>query len=80
MLRILEIKAAASDTSIEVTDLSMRVCGERSLSQGEGGAPLPRCRAAAIMAPTTDVLFDFIGKVMCDIYPYLGESKAVARF
>jgi alkylation response protein AidB-like acyl-CoA dehydrogenase len=68
MLRILEIKAAASDTSIEVTDLAMRVCGGAAFRKENGVERHFRdARAATIMAPTSDVLFDFIGKVMCDI-------------
>ncbi len=66
MLRILEIKAAASDTSIEVTDLAMRVCGGAAFRKESGVERHFRdARAATIMAPTTDVLNDFIGKVVC---------------
>jgi alkylation response protein AidB-like acyl-CoA dehydrogenase len=68
MLRILEIKAAASDTSIEVTDLAMRVCGGAAFRKESGVERHFRdARAATIMAPTTDVLFDFIGKAMCGL-------------
>lgn len=66
MLRILEVKAAASDTSTEVTDLAMRVCGGAAFRKEVGVERHFRdARAATIMAPTTDVLFDFIGKAMC---------------
>jgi alkylation response protein AidB-like acyl-CoA dehydrogenase len=65
MLRILEIKAAASDTSIEVTDLGMRICGGAAFRREIGVERHFRdARAATIMAPTTDVLFDFIGKAI----------------
>jgi alkylation response protein AidB-like acyl-CoA dehydrogenase len=66
MLRVLEIKAAASDTSIEVTDLAMRVCGGAAFHH-DGGVErhFRDARAATVMAPTSDVLFDFIGKTMC---------------
>lgn len=68
MLRVLEIKAAASDTSIEVTDLAMRVCGGAAFRKEVGVERHFRdARAATFMAPTTDVLFDFIGKAMCGI-------------
>ncbi len=68
MLRILEVKAAASDTASEVTDLAMRVCGGAAFRKEVGVERHFRdARAATIMAPTTDVLFDFIGKAMCDI-------------
>lgn len=66
MLRILEVKAAASDTSIEVTDLGMRICGGAAFRREVGVERHFRdARAATIMAPTTDVLFDFIGKAVC---------------
>jgi alkylation response protein AidB-like acyl-CoA dehydrogenase len=65
LLRILEIKAAASDTSIEVTDLGMRVCGGAAFRREVGVERHFRdARAATIMAPTSDVLFDFIGKAV----------------
>ena len=68
MLRILEVKAAASDTSIEVTDLAMRVCGGAAFRKEVGVERHFRdARAATVMAPTTDVLFDFIGKAMCGL-------------
>jgi len=67
MLRVLEVKAAASDTSIEVTDLAMRVCGGAAFRHDSGVERHFRdARAATVMAPTSDVLFDFIGKAMCD--------------
>ncbi len=66
MLRILEVKAAASETSIEVTDLAMRVCGGAAFRKEVGVERHFRdARAATIMAPTTDVLYDFIGKAVC---------------
>lgn len=66
MLRVLEVKAAASDTSIEVTDLAMRVCGGQAFHH-DGGVErhFRDARAATVMAPTSDVLFDFIGRAMC---------------
>lgn len=68
MLRILEIKAAASEASTEVTDLAMRVCGGAAFRKEVGVERHFRdARAATIMAPTTDVLYDFIGKVACGL-------------
>ncbi len=68
MLRVLEAKAAAGEAALEVLDTAMRVCGgaayrndvavERYFRDG---------RAGAIMAPTTDQLFDFIGKAVCGL-------------
>lgn len=66
MLRILEVKAAAGETSTEVTDLAMRVCGGAAFRKEVGVERHFRdARAAAVMAPTTDALYDFIGKAMC---------------
>lgn len=66
MLRILEIKAAAAEASTEVTDLAMRVCGGAAFRKDVGIERHFRdARAATVMAPTTDVLYDFIGKAVC---------------
>lgn len=66
MLRILEVKAAAGETSTEVTDLAMRVCGGAAFRKDVGVERHFRdARAATVMAPTTDVLYDFIGKAAC---------------
>ncbi len=65
MLRVLEIKAAAGEASTEVTDLAMRVCGGAAFRKEVGVERRFRdARAATIMAPTTDVLYDFIGKAV----------------
>jgi alkylation response protein AidB-like acyl-CoA dehydrogenase len=65
MLRVLEVKAAASETAIAVTSLAMRTCGGAALSRQTGIERLFRdAQAGAVMAPTTDVLRDFIGKSM----------------
>ncbi len=66
MLRVLEIKAAAGETSTEVTDMAMRVCGGAAFRKDVGVERNFRdARAATVMAPTTDVLYDFIGKAEC---------------
>lgn len=66
MLRILEVKAAAGEAATEVTDLAMRVCGGAAFRKEVGVERHFRdARAATVMAPTTDVLYDFIGKVVC---------------
>lgn len=65
MLRVLEIKAAASETALEVTDIAMRVCGGAAFRKEAGIEKLFRdARASSVMAPTSDVLYDFIGKAM----------------
>jgi alkylation response protein AidB-like acyl-CoA dehydrogenase len=66
MLRVLEVKAAAGETSTEVTDLAMRICGGAAFRKDVGVERNFRdARAATVMAPTTDVLYDFIGKLEC---------------
>lgn len=60
---VLGVKAACAEMAIEVTDAAMRVCGGAAYSRH---LPLERlfrdARAAAVMAPTTDVLVDLLGK------------------
>jgi alkylation response protein AidB-like acyl-CoA dehydrogenase len=66
MLRVLEVKAAAGEASTEVTDLAMRICGGAAFRKEVGIERHFRdARAATVMAPTTDVLYDFIGKAVC---------------
>jgi alkylation response protein AidB-like acyl-CoA dehydrogenase len=68
MLRVMEVKAAAAESALEVTDIAMRVCGGAAFRKDVG---VERCfrdaRAASIMAPTSDVLYDFIGKAVCGL-------------
>ena len=65
-LRVLECKAAAGDAALEVTDVAMRVCGGAAFRKEVGVERAFRdSRAASVMAPTSDVLYDFIGKVVC---------------
>lgn len=68
MLRVLEVKAAAGEASTEVTDLAMRICGGAAFRKEVGVERNFRdARAATVMAPTTDALYDFIGKALCGI-------------
>ena len=68
MLRVLEIKAAAGESATEVTDLGMRVCGGAAFRKELGVERRFRdARAATVMAPTTDQLYDFIGRALCGI-------------
>ncbi|MFL6335285.1 MAG: acyl-CoA dehydrogenase family protein [Pyrinomonadaceae bacterium] len=68
MLRVLEVKAAAGEASTEVTELAMRVCGGAAFRREVGVERHFRdARAATVMAPTTDVLYDFIGKAVCGL-------------
>jgi alkylation response protein AidB-like acyl-CoA dehydrogenase len=63
MLRVLETKAAAGDVAISVTSAAMRVCGGAAFSKHLSVERLFRdAHAGAVMAPTGDVLREFIGK------------------
>lgn len=67
-LRVLESKAAAGEAATEVTDLAMRVCGGAAFRKEVGVERIFRdARAGLVMAPTTDVLYDFIGKAVCGL-------------
>lgn len=65
MLRVLECKAAAGEAATQVLDTAMRVCGGAAFRREVGVERMFRDgRAAGVMAPTTDVLYDFIGKAI----------------
>jgi alkylation response protein AidB-like acyl-CoA dehydrogenase len=67
-LRVLESKAAAGEAAAEVGDLAMRVCGGAAYRKDVGVERVFRdSRAALVMGPTTDVLYDFIGKAVCGL-------------
>lgn len=68
VLRVLESKAAAGETVTRVLDTAMRVCGGAAFRKDVGLERYFRdARAAGVMAPTTDVLYDFIGKAVCGL-------------
>lgn len=68
MLRVLEVKAAAGEAATEVTDLAMRICGGMAFRKEVGVERYFRdARASTVMAPTTDQLYDFIGRALCGI-------------
>ena len=68
MLRVLESKASAGDTAISVTSTAMRVCGGAAFSKHLSIERLFRdAQAGAVMAPTSDVLREFIGKAILGI-------------
>jgi isovaleryl-CoA dehydrogenase len=65
MLRVLEVKAAAGEAAIAVTDLAMKICGGAAFRKELGVERHFRdSRAARVMAPTTDALLDFVGKAI----------------
>lgn len=67
-LRVLESKAAAAEAATLVTDLAMRVCGGAAFRKEVGvDRNFRDARASSVMGPTTDVLYDFIGKAVCGL-------------
>lgn len=74
-LRVLEVKAAAAESAIGVTDEAMRVCGGAAFRKELGIERRFRdARAARVMAPTTDALLDFVGRAVCGL-PLLEEAS-----
>ena len=75
LLAVLESKAAATETALEVTDLAMRCCGGAAFGRR---LPLERlfrdARAGSVMAPTTDVLHDFVARTLLDMPLFGGPS------
>lgn len=68
MLRVLECKAAAGESATAVLDTAMRVCGGAAFRKDVGVERRFRDgRAGTVMAPTTDQLYDFIGKAICGL-------------
>jgi alkylation response protein AidB-like acyl-CoA dehydrogenase len=68
MLRVLESKAAAGDVAISVTSAAMHACGGAAFSKHLSIERLFRdAHAGAVMAPTGDVLREFIGKSLLGI-------------
>jgi alkylation response protein AidB-like acyl-CoA dehydrogenase len=72
LLAVLESKAAAAEAALSVSDLAMRACGGAAFGRRLTVERNFRdARAGAIMAPTTDVLYDFVAKILLDM-PLLG--------
>lgn len=74
-LRVLEIKAAAAEVAASVTDTALRLCGGSAFRKELGLERRFRDgRAARVMAPTTDALLDFVGRVTTDL-PLVDEAN-----
>jgi alkylation response protein AidB-like acyl-CoA dehydrogenase len=68
MLAVLESKAAAAEAALTVTDLALRTGGGAAFGRGLSVERNFRdARAASVMAPTTDVLYDIIGRALLDM-------------
>jgi alkylation response protein AidB-like acyl-CoA dehydrogenase len=68
LLALLESKAAAAEAALHVSDLAMRACGAAAFGRRLTVERNFRdARAGSIMAPTTDVLYDFVGRTLLDM-------------
>jgi isovaleryl-CoA dehydrogenase len=64
LLRVLEVKAMAAEAATDVADGVLRLCGGAAFRKEVGVERLFRdALAARVMAPTTDALHDFVGRV-----------------
>jgi isovaleryl-CoA dehydrogenase len=67
-LLVLEVKAAAGEAAAEAADLALKACGGSAFRKE---SPIERrfrdSRAARVMAPTTDALYDIIGRALCGL-------------
>jgi alkylation response protein AidB-like acyl-CoA dehydrogenase len=76
MLRVLEVKAVAAEGATAVADATMRICGGAAFRKELGVERRFRdSLAARVMAPTTDALYDFVGRVSCGM-PLFDEDPA----
>lgn len=67
-LRMLQSKGIAGDAALEVGDLAMRVGGGAAFRKEVGIERHFRdACAAAVMAPTSDALRDFVGRAVCGL-------------
>jgi isovaleryl-CoA dehydrogenase len=68
VLRVMQAKVLASESAIKVTNLAMQVCGGQGYTQQ---LPVERylrdARAGTVMAPTTEVLKEWVGKSVAGI-------------
>ena len=65
MPHVLALKAVSGEMAVDVTDLAMRTCGGAAFSKHLGVERHFRdARAAIVMAPTTDHLKEFVGRLL----------------
>lgn len=72
-LLVLEVKAAAGEAAAEAADLALRAGGGSAFRKESPVERLFRdSRAARVMSPTTEHLYDFIGRALLGL-PLLGD-------
>jgi len=65
MRHVLAVKASSGEVAASVSDLAMRTCGGAAFSKHLGIERTFRdSRAAIVMAPTSDHLWEFVGRLM----------------
>lgn len=65
-LMVLEAKASGTEAAATVTEMAMRTCGGAAFGGAHGIERLFRdARAPIVMAPTSDVAYEFIGRALC---------------
>jgi alkylation response protein AidB-like acyl-CoA dehydrogenase len=78
-LLVLEVKAAAGEAAAEAADLALKACGGSAFRKE---SPIERhfrdSRAARVMAPTTDALYDIIGRALCGL-PLIDPAEFGAK-
>jgi alkylation response protein AidB-like acyl-CoA dehydrogenase len=67
-LMVLEAKASGTEAAAAVTELAMRTCGGAAFGGAHGIERLFRdARAPIVMAPTSEVAYEFIGRALCGL-------------
>ena len=65
-LMVLEAKASGTEAAVAVTEMAMRTCGGAAFGGAHGIERMFRdARAPIVMAPTSDVAYEFIGRALC---------------
>ena len=67
-LMVLEAKASGTEAAAAVTELAMRTCGGAAFGGAHGIERMFHdARAPIVMAPTSDIAYEFIGRALCGL-------------